>query len=308
MNNQNIKIIKFIAPVLLVFVLVLPIFWKSSNDNLLKLYHIGGIISGSLALIVTVIANYLQNKNGKIQRFENTFFNMLNLQQQITNNLFYDEEKIQGRELFSFFWNTLHLRSSTNTTLENIIVQNEHGLPEERDNPFLSCYGFKKLLETFSENEYDSHNIPSNFDHYFRHLYTIIKFVHNTDFLNPKEKYTYTSIIRATLSPYELIWLYYNCIYGAGKEKFKPLVEEYSLLKNIRRDLLALSKENKDIILPKSKEDLKNESFSGTDYEFHLSKKKNADKFYISAFYNSKHEISNEIKLVDKWNNFLNSK
>ena len=36
----------------------------------------------------------------------------------------------------------------------------------------------------------------------------------------------------------ELIWLYYNCLSEYGNEYFKPLIERYALLKNIRKDLL----------------------------------------------------------------------
>ena len=59
-------------------------------------------------------------------------------------------------------------------------------------------------------------------------------------FLEKKEKYNYTSIVRSQLSDYELIILFYNCLSENGCEKFKPLVETYAIFKNIRRDLLAI--------------------------------------------------------------------
>ena len=40
-------------------------------------------------------------------------------------------------------------------------------------------------------------------------------------------------MIRAQLSDYELLWIFYNCLSENGLEKFKPLIEEYSLLKNL---------------------------------------------------------------------------
>jgi hypothetical protein len=52
-------------------------------------------------------------------------------------------------------------------------------------------------------------------------------------------KYKYTSILRAQLSDYELLWLFYNGISRNGKLKFKPLIEEYSLLKTIPINHLA---------------------------------------------------------------------
>ena len=47
----------------------------------------------------------------------------------------------------------------------------------------------------------------TTFDHYFKHLYRIVKFIDKNKALSDKEKYDYTSIVRATLSRFELVWL-----------------------------------------------------------------------------------------------------
>lgn len=283
------------------------------EDRLIKIYYVGGVISSIFAFgafLVAVIANRIQNKTSNLQRFETTFFNMLNLQQQITNDLIYREnlseddsetqkqQIIQGRELFRYFWDTLTLRSMSGESVQ----EDTYGY---EDSPFLYCDGLKNLITNFGIAEYRNQKMPSYFDHYFRHLYTIIKFVHSTDFLSPKEKYKYTSIVRATLSRYELIWLYYNCLYGVGIEKFKPLVETYSLLKNMREDLLALSKENKEILISKDKLKEAKRCFSGTDYEFYLTDKETIGKYNISAFYNEK-ELDKGKSLIKEWHHFLN--
>ena len=98
----------------------------------------------------------------------------------------------------------------------------------------------RSTIECFQLEGYMDSNHPSYFDHYFRHLYHIIKFVKNTQLLDSdQERYEYTSIVRAQLSRYELVWLYYNGLSDYGKEKFKPLIEEYALLKNLRHELLV---------------------------------------------------------------------
>ncbi|MFW5612850.1 MAG: putative phage abortive infection protein, partial [Prevotella pectinovora] len=38
---------------------------------------------------------------------------------------------------------------------------------------------------------------------------------------------------------YELVWLYYNGLSDYGSEKFKPLIEKYSMLQNLREELLV---------------------------------------------------------------------
>ena len=50
------------------------------------------------------------------------------------------------------------------------------------------------------------------------------------------KKYEYTSIVRATLSQYELVMLFYNGFYH---KKFKTLAEKYALMNNLRIGLLA---------------------------------------------------------------------
>lgn len=54
-----------------------------------------------------------------------------------------------------------------------------------------------------------------------------------------KIKYRYISIIRAQISDYELLWLFYNCLSKNGVEKFKPYIEQYSFFKNIPKNLIA---------------------------------------------------------------------
>lgn len=71
--------------------------------------------------------------------------------------------------------------------------------------------------------------------HYFRNLYHVIKFV---KYSAVEDKRRYTSLVRSTLSQFELALLFYNCLSPLGDEDFKPLVEEFGLLKNFNCDAL----------------------------------------------------------------------
>ena len=100
--------------------------------------------------------------------------------------------------------------------------------------------------------------------------------------------------------------MYYNGISSVGKLKFKKLIERYSLLKNIREDLLSLSKENLDIITTKgfNQKWLLDNGYSGTDYEFWITDDEtDTEKYYISAFYNKK-EIEYGKRKVREWHDF----
>ncbi len=80
----------------------------------------------------------------------------------------------------------------------------------------------------------------SDLHHYFRFIYRVIKFVKESD-IEESQKYSYTSMFRAMFNPYELALIFYNGLHNNGKDKFKPLLEEYSFLKNLDISLLLNS-------------------------------------------------------------------
>ena len=72
----------------------------------------------------------------------------------------------------------------------------------------------------------------------------------------------------------------------------------------MRENLLALSKENKETLIIKNKLSAAKEQFSGTDYEFYLTDKKDKEKYNLSAFYNEQ-ELNKGKSLIDNWLLFL---
>lgn len=71
--------------------------------------------------------------------------------------------------------------------------------------------------------------------HYFRNFHRILKFVDESEVPN---KGNYTGILRAQLSSYELVLLFYNAVNPVG-EKLTPLVEEYEMLESLDVGLLG---------------------------------------------------------------------
>lgn len=57
--------------------------------------------------------------------------------------------------------------------------------------------------------------------------------------LSDDEKYEYARIVRSTLSQYELVVLFYNCLSVKGIERFKPIIENFAIMNNLRKELLA---------------------------------------------------------------------
>ena len=246
-----------------------------------------------------------QNKTLKIQRFENTFFNMLSQFQEVVSGITYtldfgEKTKVyKGRELFY-------------EGFENLEVKNRQESSFDENSRFDSL---RECIEKEGLQGYASVEMPTYFDHYFRLLYRILKFVEKTDLIgkdndNDKEKYVYTSMIRAMLSRYELVWLYYNGLSVYGNKKLKPLIEKFCMLKNLRTELLCYSNDS-DIELHRfglTAYGLRANCFSGTDYENFLTTEKDSrTKYNLSAFY-TEENMENGVDLLKKWQSFLKEK
>jgi hypothetical protein len=158
-----------------------------------------------------------QNKTLRQQRFENTFFQLLRNHQEIVNAI--DLRRgvnvtSQGRDCFRIFND--RFKDSVTGTLGDIT-----GI----------AHTIKGYMAFYNANQAD-------LGHYFRHMYRILKFIDDSTEISDLEKYKYSSLLRALLSSYELVLIFYNGLGDHGKEKFKPLIEKYSFLKNLDWSLL----------------------------------------------------------------------
>lgn len=158
-----------------------------------------------------------QNKTLRQQRFENTFFQMLNLHHQIVNAIdFPHPANVKGRDCFKHIYEKRFEILCRN-------IKNEEKL--DSIGVGITLLQYEKI---FKENQ-------SDFSHYFRNLYTITKFIHQSD---NEDKQKYVDILRAQLSTHELLLLFYNGLSDYGSTKFKPLIEKYALLKNMPQQSL----------------------------------------------------------------------
>lgn len=252
-----------------------------------------------------------QNETMKKERFENTFFKMLEVQQSIVNDLYaadshsewvkQDEpngtfakeiltkDEYRGRNLFYYVF------VLCNHKLANQIFPNK-----------TSASGLSEVIKYRGKACFDDYMTTTMFDHYFRHLYTILKFIEENDWLGEAKQYQYATFVRATLSRYELVMLYYN---GFFHPKMKKMMERYCLLNNIRKDLLPMSLEYRNFLesINKTRENLSDVHFSVGDFEFYLTDDENDNtRYHISAFYTKK-EMKEGIDLLNRWRQFVKS-
>lgn len=204
---------------------------------------IGGIMGPFIAIAaagLTFIAFWVQYKANiqqrhdiAIERFESNLFEMLHIQQEIISELKiegddYNHNRVSmsGRDVFQFVYEDMPLK---------IYVGDSTAL-----------YRLKDALNNDDEVKMrlDLTKGLWFLDHYYRHLYRVFKYIDeaNPVIFDRKKKYEYAAIVRATLSPYELIMLYYN---GFSHPRFKELIERYAILNNIRHTWLASFEDRK---------------------------------------------------------------
>ena len=245
-----------------------------------------------------------QNETLKYQRFENLFYNMLNLQQEIVAGLRYEYEADERSTVqVERGFNTEHKRVKREVVGRDVFRYLFTDVRIIFDNRRL--YGYEQYLQFRGLQYYDDMIIPSHFDHYFRHLYKIVQFVDAQGF-KFDEAYKYISLLRGTLSRYELVWIYYNAL-NPEFHNFQELIEKYSLLKNMREYMLTMSHETfmffqNNGFVPQN---VKDAGFSGTDFELYLTDDKNdAEKYYLTAFWKES-DIQRGQDLLNRWRAFV---
>lgn len=257
----------------------------------------------------------IQNKTLKVQRFENTFFHMLELHQQIVADLYVKAVDKDWVEEDNPNPNTGRIQKQV--TVDSVyqgrnlfryaFIESPHYIKDPRTNKDIEVSGLAGVMSAKGFSQYDQYYTSTYFDHYFRHFYRILKFIQqNENWLSFEEQYQYASMLRATLSRYELVWLYYNGLSENGCEKLKPLMERYSILKNIRADFLTLSKENAEKVENSgvTGRTVLDQGFTYRDYDFYLTDQKNdQSKYYLGAFFNEK-ELNKGGQYYNNWVNF----
>jgi Putative phage abortive infection protein len=168
-----------------------------------------------------------QNATLAQQTFDNTFFQLLRLHNDIVSSIdLYNprnKHDTRGRDCFKVFYERLVQRWNEKRT--------EDQFSSELD----------RIQRTYKHFYV---GVEAELGHYFRSLYNIVKFV---DISSTSDKKIYTNLVRAQLSSYELAMLFYNCLSELGYEKFRPLVQKYSLLKMVPTHELLNSEHHKEL-------------------------------------------------------------
>ncbi len=146
-----------------------------------------------------------QNDTLAIQKFENTFFQLLGLHNEIVNGN-------ESRDLGKNWAKQLYLRFITRYQKTN---ENEDSL----DRISSSYKIFPKRVEYL--------------DRYFNNFTTLIEFIDRSQI---QDKSFYTYILKAQLNVNELLLLFYFAITDMAPKNLKVLIEKYSFLSDLPND------------------------------------------------------------------------
>ncbi|MBY3101233.1 hypothetical protein HFO69_26585 [Rhizobium laguerreae] len=219
----------------LVFVVAVHTEWKDKNFGTFGDF-LGGVLNPILtflsfmALLFTIILQQREIHSAKKdavdlqkekieqrlseerRQFENTFFQMLAIHNTIVNSMDVDRGKskneLRGRDCFKHFRDLM--LESYKSNLET----------DERKRAVAAHDAVWVLYQ-------------NDLAHYYRYLYNIIRFINESDV----KKIRYIRILRAQLSDFELLVLFYNGLFPLA-EKFKEYVEFFTLFNNLPKDLL----------------------------------------------------------------------
>lgn len=173
----------------------------------------------------------LQNETLSVQRFENTFFNMLELLESCRKDINYNPGSRYGgpyqgrdaiRQLYTVFVESFLSRHTYDGqgSVESHFKEEANGID-----------GIKVEYKKFYQEQYGE-----ELGQYYRTLYNLLKFVDATKYINNKK--FYTNLVRAQLSRYELALLFYNCLSSFGEDRMASLVKRYSILKHLEESII----------------------------------------------------------------------
>lgn len=247
----------------ILFVVVTLYTFISNTNNLYSLQdlsNLGQYLSGTSGILVSLIvaiaallAYFEQRKqillfehSNHKQSIENTFFHLLKYHEEIvkrmdistitlTPPLHYYQGRNAFKEMYKVFGEILINELSD--------INNDKTEPPNTEKK-------NKIIERINKSylEFDKTYQPY-LGFYFRNLYYIITLIDRDIILNNDEKDYYIKMLRAHLSTYELLMLFYSSLSERGNKNAMPLIERYHLLKHVEifKDKL-LDKENCDHI------------------------------------------------------------
>lgn len=171
------------------------------------------------------------------QNFESTFFQMMSFHNenvlQVKAQSDFNGMILTGRGAFRVFYEDLERRYRNDQE-----VSGNH-----------SAAGQISSIERSYQSYWKDHR--QELGHYYKFLFNLVRLVDNANAAlvsqNSEDKrWEYVRLIRAQISDFELVLLFYNCITVQGQD-FAVFAERYGILKHVQTDLL-FSKQHREFL------------------------------------------------------------
>lgn len=192
-------------------------------------------LMSTLALIGAIYSVHVQGRNYERQQFESNFYKLI-------DNLVHEKSLFTAKvlskksdasnlhEKASYFKLKNKLRRQTITFHGDEAFQVV--LYRIRDQNGPNNYSDTKIVA----RNYRKVTVNAvRLRKFFRLSYHILKLIDRSPV---KDNYYYASILRAHLSQIEFCLIAYNCAIDEGRAKFKPLIEKYAFLHNLKNQNL----------------------------------------------------------------------
>ncbi|CAM3466539.1 MULTISPECIES: putative phage abortive infection protein [Saccharibacillus] len=194
-----------------------------------------------------------QVKAANVQRFENTFFNMIQLHNHIVKDIvviddyvhpsnltparFIENRNYTGKEAFSYLYDMfngdyLHKFSNEETDNEDALelVRQRLSYLDKSYHYFFTRY--ENMLQP-----------------YYKNLLNLLATVDENEWINEKEKKYYMRIVESQLSPDELLMLFYKTLTKKGF-KLHEITKKYSLMDDLDQGKILIKS---DLMLYRNK-------------------------------------------------------
>ncbi len=201
------------------------------SDIMGPLISVASVSMMFLAFYMQYIANNLVNKQFERGQFESRFFELLKMHKEnsvvILNSLRGGEDEALEGTRFE-----LHQKRRFEYIIDrlNCAYEQKKGSSEGAHRDPRDIF-----TEVWAARWEDS------FGHYFRHLFLLVRFVVSKDFLTYEQKRSYIRIVRASLSTYEQIFLYYDWLSGDGQKwecDESRFFSDYRVIHNINPEFM----------------------------------------------------------------------
>lgn len=175
-----------------------------------------------------------QNETMRLQQFENTYFQLLNMFNTNIDKLKYRDfdRKSNGRDvLYSFI-------SSINSKIEFNVKEQLKIEPYD-----LTNYDKEIEIGIFNLSKYEIINIytevkewyKSSLQTYFLNLYTILRFIEQAEI---NDKKLYLSIIKSQLDTNEILILFYESLSEGYESDFTNLIRYFNLVVPLKSEMI----------------------------------------------------------------------